>query len=225
MFLSSSSSNYALLCLVGLLWQCLLQPITARCFYMPPNATAQYESSPLVLKLQKASDDATTPDLPCPIRYYDDEQQTYTSSATGFPAYTILQIMKQEWSSDENEVPLAVGDSIVVVYSTDTGLRKAIPDSKTDDPAGFLAYLRPYTTCEEGGDVASSTAKDPFLMSECHSGNMKWSDVSAQDRAFLESMLVLNSNNDNTNTAEAVGNSSLTTNATIAVLDDEGGES
>ena len=134
-----------------------VHPVSARCAYIPPNATAMYDQWPLVLRLHYDPALEATADIPCEIPTYnnnnnDEEKEDdlggYHSTTEGYTPYTIREVLKQNWSEmvvSSEDVPrrpaFAVGDAITVIYGTDTGYAKSIPSSIRDDPLGFVAYL------------------------------------------------------------------------------------
>ncbi|CAB9499254.1 expressed unknown protein [Seminavis robusta] len=201
--------------LLVLLLASLVADCHARCAATSSDPRERFSESDFVLRLQY--DPSSTATIPCGVRTYQITSQGSEQSVdtTGFEQYTILDIYKQDWDNffaseatlnqgqaviTPDAVNLQVGDAIALIYFTDTGYSRNIPQYIRDDADGsFLAFLSPHRYCNSPSDGAVTTLPEvtpenlqtnPFVLSQCDQGNQGWSAVPQDGRLFLESQVV-----------------------------------
>ena len=122
---------------------------------------------------------------------FDIDQQEYIETDQ-FRVYTVVEVFRSD--------KLTVGDKIMVVFSTDTGLNIDLPawvigNDPLQERDGFLAFLDYQSLSCPGPSVGNDgqpTAlfQDLYYVNECISVHGPWSGVSASDRALLRGDLL-----------------------------------
>jgi len=90
-----------------------------------------------------------------------------------FSTYVITQVFKGN--------SLLVGETIPVMWATDTGMRANLPDYIAGN-GDFLAFMGLRESCSFSDDELESGI---YVMSECNFYNMPWSDLSLEEKATL----------------------------------------
>jgi len=141
-----------------------------------PSLREAFQASNYVARLELLSETAT---LSCGFEVYVYDEDTGDGDyevVDEFPTYRVLEVLKGN---------LTQGSSIPIVFDTDTGGRVEVPTSLTEAEDGFLAFLYPSPNCQFPNEEDKRTPLT-YSMSECDfSGNVRWDDVSEEDKAFM----------------------------------------
>jgi len=157
----------------------LISQIKADCADPPPLREVFQGTTKSVARLELLLFE--TEQLSCGLEVYVDDETGGSEKqvVNELPVYRVLEVFQGN---------LTKNATLPLVLDTDTGRQLAVPSRLTAEATdGFLAFLNPLSDC--GFPDYQELVPITYYLSDCdYTANMRWQDVSDEDKMFLRGM-------------------------------------